>query len=216
MLKIFNKSTFVGTAVLIFGICVLVAGIKEFIYIHQPAVDIYETTDWTVLENGTHIRTDLDYIETFFYYRINKKTGEEAARAYLVPNLVFTDEGVYIEEYIGVMVKADEGFEPYNTAVQNSSKWWNDYTGEVEFPRPTIQVDGYLRKMKEAEYKSLVQYISYMWGVSEQEAKEYICPYMIINCDVKETKKGLLGAGIIVMLGLGTVLMGVISGLRKR
>lgn len=216
MLKIFNKLTIVGAAALILGICLAVAGVKELIYINNPAVNIYETTDWSVLENGTHITTELDYIETFFYHRYNKKTGEVAARAYLVPNLVFTQEGVYIEEYMGVMVKAADGFESYDAAVQNSMKWWNDYTGEVDFPRPTIKIDGYLRKMKEAEYESLVKYISYMWNVSEQEAKEYICPYMIINCDIKETKKGILGAGGIMAIGLVTVLWGVISGLRRR
>lgn len=216
MLKIFNRSTIVGTAVLILGICLLVAGIKEWTYMNRPAIDIYETTDWSVLEKGTHVCTKLDYVDTFFYHRYNNKTGEVAARAYLVPNLIFTEEGVYIEEYIGVMVKAEEGFGAYDTAVQNSMKWWNDYTGEVEFPQPTIQVDGYLRKMKDVEYESLVKYISYMWGVSEQEAKEYICPYMIINCNDKQTREGILGAGIIVVLGLVTVLIGIISGLRKR
>lgn len=216
MLKIFNKMTFAGLLALILGIYLVGSGVAELIYIAKPAVNLYETTDWSTLEKGTHVCTELDYVDNFFYYRYNEKTGKEAARAYMIPNLVFTEEGVYIEEYIGIMVKADEGFAKYDSAVQKSTKWWLDMTGEVEFPQPTIPVDGYLREMKDEERESLVKFISYTWEISEKEAEQYVCPYMIINCDAMETKKYIGGAFIIVLMGLGTLLWGVISGLRKR
>ncbi len=216
MLKIFNKMTILGIATIILGFYLVGSGAVEFIYLSRPAVNLYESTDWSILEKGTHISTDIDFIDSYFYNRYDDKTGKETSRVYLIPNLIFTEDEVYIQEYIGIMAKAEDGFGPYESAVQSSIAWWFDATGEAEFPKPTLRVNGYLREMKDEEKESLVQFISDNWSISAQEAEQYICPYVIVTCNIADTAKGTVLSFVIVLMGFGTAVWGVISGIRRR
>ena len=214
-MRFLTRLTIAGVIGLIAAVVFFSSSVRNMVSMSKPAVDLYETTDWSELKKGTHVKTNVDFVYDYFYYNYDEDSNKETSRAYMIPNLVQNADGIYIQEYIGVMVNAKDGFAPYDAAVNRSIAWWTDTTDQVAFPEPTIELDGYLRKMKNDEKDFLVEYIAGDWGMSEDEAEQYICPYMIMPYEKSDGIGGMIGAGALFLLGIVLSGAGVFVGFRR-
>lgn len=215
MLRFFNRLTIAGILFILFSIGIFIFTLRNVIILFTPAVDLYASTDWSELDEGTHVSTKLDFIYDYFYYVYDEDTNVEQSRAYMIPNLVEDESGIHIKEYVGVMVNLSEGYEPYDNAVDKSRDWWYMLDENAEFPEPSIELDGYLRKMKKDEKEFLVEYISEDFGISEQEAEAYVCPYMVMPYDSGNARSMMIISAALFGLGILFAGIGILIGLKR-
>lgn len=215
MTRFLNRLTLSGVIALIASIGLFIFTLKNIFVVLTPAVDLYETSDWSQINTKTHVSTNVDFVYDYFYYKYDEDTGKETSRAYMIPNIVEDGEGITIKEYIGVMVNSSDGYEKYDAAVEKSLNWWYMLDENAEFPEPTIELDGYVRKMNNEEKDFLIEYIAADFGISVQEAEEYVCPYMIMPYDSSGAGRSLLFCGIFFVVGLVLTGIGVLIGLKR-
>ena len=215
MTRFLNRLTLSGVIAIIASIGLFIFTLKNIFVVLTPAVDLYATTDWSQISTKTHVATNVDFVYDYFYYQYEEDTGKETSRAYMIPNFVEDGEGIIIKEYIGVMVNSSDGFAPYDAAVEKSLNWWYMLDENAEFPEPTIELDGYVRKMNNDEKEYLIEYIADDFGLSEQEAEEYVCPYMIMPYDSSGAGRSLIFCGIFFVVGLVLTGIGVLIGLKR-
>ena len=68
MLRFFNRLTIAGILFILFRIGIFIFTLRNVIILFTPAVDLYASTDWSELDEGTHVSTKLDFIYDYFYY----------------------------------------------------------------------------------------------------------------------------------------------------
>ena len=214
MSRFFNRLFLTGALFAIAGVILCGIAFRNFFCMLSPAVDLYEVEDWSSLKKGDHIRTEVDFLWDYFYYTYDTETGTDEARAYMISNIVLEGDDIVVKEHLGVMVSDNGEFNKYENLVRTSSEWWMDTTGNVPFPTNTITVEGYLRKLKADEREYLVEYIMDDWNLSESQAEEYVCPYMIVPYEMSDSLTMIVMAGICFVVGLILAALGFFVGRR--
>lgn len=197
-----------GIAFMLIGVVLFGVNVKNVILTLKPGVDLYELEDWSALENGAHISTDVDFI--FDYYMYEEDNGRQTKRNYMIPSFTIEGEDIYMDKYISVQVGAAR-FGDYDPIVADSQAWWGYET--EEFPTETVTVEGYLRKLKNDEKGFLEDYLGSM-GMEQSEMDHAIVPYVIVPFDSSSAKAGFIGSGVLFLVG--AILTGIYILIRRR
>ncbi len=215
-MRFLNRLLVSGVVLILISLGFFVFALRNILVLLSPPVDLYASTDWSTLKNGTHVQTEVDFIYDYFYFNYEDSESNHTSRAYMVPNLVVEeDDSIYIKEYIGLMINKSDGYKEYDELVEDSIAWWYDDTESVSYPQEKVIVDGYLRKMKNDEKDFLVEYIMEDWEMDKAAAEEYICPYMIMPYDSGDAISTMVVCGIVFVIGLLLTGIGILIGIRR-
>ncbi len=148
-----------------------------------PTLNPYMITDWSGFKSLDSIHAEVNFLTGFFDFENSSgninDTDTMVSKTYALPNVLFSNGTIRVTEYIGIKVDDKEAIEEYDQIVRKSISWWNDSHGLSPYPATSIVVNGYLREMTREEQQHLKEYVMVTWGLSESEAEEYICPYVV-------------------------------------
>ena len=210
-----RKSSPLGTLIAFVTIAgvMIVMGLKIWIPMSKPAVDIYDVEDWDDLANESHIVTDINVVWCAFYSETTTETSYgittkeyESSRGYLIPQMVYYPE--YDDEYPEMFIGFKSGdIETMDRMVAESDAWyevWQYGTARTEdYCKTTCHVDGIIRKMTEEE-KGFATDAMLQMGWTQSEIDDQLVPYMI-------EKKSLGGAKAITLVGFGIAIVGILG-----
>lgn len=148
-----------------------------------PTVDPYMTADWSGFEQFDKVHTEVVLLTGFFSFE--STTGDVndmstmVSKTYALPNVFISNGTITISEFMGIKVDDNDDIAEYDQVVRKSISWWNDSHKLSPIPTSSIVLNGYLREMSDEEQQHLKEYVMVTWSLSESEAEEYICPYVV-------------------------------------
>lgn len=201
-------------AILIGVICLMLSVPNVLVMLKAPKDGLVMEID--ELHSGDHLEMD---ITVAYDYMISETTTEtqngkavssrESSRYYGIPVFAVEDDMAYIDHLLLVKVNSSE-FETLERAVERFDAWWDDETGETEFPSEVLyHANGKLQPLDSEDKSILAEYF-------ETSDYEDICPaYVLIPM-----RNGVwvffgIGAAALV-IGIVLVVLGVKANRRQK
>ena len=168
------------------------------------------------LHAGDHLEMD---ITTAYDYIISETTTEtrngktissrESSRYYGVPVFYVEDDMVYIDHLLLIQVGASD-FSAMDRAVDRFDAWWDDESGETEYPQEVLyHANGRLKPLSSEDKRYVAEYF-------ETSDYEDICPsYVLVPLRNSVWVFFGIGAGALV-LGIVLVVLAVKANKREK
>ena len=202
-----TRAMVIGICFTVLGLGVLVYGTILLVNYRKPPIDLYNAnTDWTTLKANQHICVDLDFLFKG-WGRFDDK-NKETARVYMVPQIIFEDNGNYSAKRYMITSVSPKDFEKYDSIAEKSTAWWNDTTQTVAANTESVYIDGYLRKMSSDE-KKVAKQVLIESGIPAGQTDELLVPYVIMN-NASSMSAFVISGAVLTVLGAGFIIWTVI------
>ena len=201
-----NKMSY-GIAAIILGLVLLGVSIPDVIPMLKEPKDGLEMEAYE-LHAGDHLEMDIntavDYIitETTTESVAGRTSSRESSRYYGVPVFVVEEDMVYVDHILLVQVSSNV-FSAMDRAVDSFNAWWDDESGETEYPSEVLyHADGRLRRLSSEEKKHVAEYF-------EDEDYEEYCPSYVLIPFGQGVWTFFAAGAVILIIGVVLLVVGI-------
>lgn len=189
-------------ALMLVGIVLLGLGVRDLTVESKKAIDLYEISDWSDIEENDHISGDVEF--NIGAAVLNKNDNKVTSKIYCLVDISGYDEGATMDQFVGVVVSKSADISKMDEIYNDSYDWWQGNGGSLPEGSDRYTFDGKVRKMTKTEQTYFEQYIR---ECNQDPSK--LAPYVIVP--FSGGTKVLIGIGLAFILIPGIVFAVTIS-----